>query len=170
MTDSFKCWQKTLIPSWRKFLVPLSWPHFLLFYNQVLIVFTLRFCIKLMKGSKKHCEPMQVPELDNKTLFLKSNGNKINSFTVFFSFDQDQLVIIHWHCQTECHKIRKLTKFNGDTCRTASVDIAPQSREILQTFAWCGNKLVSHQISNICKIRRFCGVISPLVFHKSSSN
>ena len=38
-------------------------------------------------------------------------------------------------CWKEGPKIRKLTKFNGDTSKD-SQDIGPQSREMLQTFVW----------------------------------
>ena len=47
---------------------------------------------------------------------------------------------IHRHRWKECLKIRKLTKFKGDTSK-GNEDISPKSREILKTFVWWGHEL-----------------------------
>lgn len=57
-------------------------------------------------------------------------------FHVFFSsFDEDQWAYIHRHCWKERLQISKFTQFKGDASK-ASEDIAPLSRQILQTFVW----------------------------------
>ena len=60
----------------------------------------------------------------------------------------DTLQKIHQHHWKELLEIGKIAKFESDLLKT-NKDIAPQSREILQTFVWW-NKLALHH-TNICK-------------------
>ena len=57
--------------------------------------------------------------------------------TVFSTLNMDQLGKIRQHYWKECLKICRTAKFQSDLLKT-NEDIAPQSRQILQTFAWWG--------------------------------
>ena len=54
-------------------------------------------------------------------------------FAVFSTFDMDKLGKTRWHHWKQRLKINKIAKFKSDLLKT-NKDIAPQSREILQTF------------------------------------
>ena len=57
--------------------------------------------------------------------------------TVFSTLYMDQLGKILQHYWKERLKISRTVKFQSDLLKT-NEDIAPQSRQILQTFAWWG--------------------------------
>ena len=77
----------------------------------------------------------------------------IDPSTVFSSFDTDQLFNIHEHCSKE--RLSKLAKFKGDTFE-ASKPIAPQSSQILQTFAWWVAQTCLNVFTDIRWYFQFC--------------
>ena len=81
-------------------------------------------------------------------------------FYGFLPFDMDKLGIIRRHHWKERLKSSKAAKFESDLLKP-NENIAPQSREILQTFVWWGHKLAHHQ-TNVCKSSKLCGAISLL--------
>ena len=52
----------------------------------------------------------------------------------------DQPMKFRWHHWKEHYKISKIAKFESDLLKL-NEDIAPESREILQTFVWCGAQI-----------------------------
>ena len=59
----------------------------------------------------------------------------IDLFAVFSTFDMDKLGKIRWHHWKQRLKINKIAWIESDLLKT-NKDIAPQSREILQTLVW----------------------------------
>ena len=61
----------------------------------------------------------------------------VDPSTVISSLNMDQLGKIRQHYWKERLKISRTAKFQSDLLKT-NEDIAPQGRQILQTFAWWG--------------------------------
>ena len=80
---------------------------------------------------------------------------------VFSTFGKDQLAKIHRYFYKERLKISKLTEFESDMSQT-SEDIAPQSREILQSFLGCGDKLCPLPPPSTTQTStKFCDFVEP---------
>ena len=130
----------------------------------------MEFCSTKLGKNNKNVSTDASQLLQLYMMYMSEYYVFIDTHTVFILglfqvFDNDQLTNIHWHCCKERLKIRKLTKFKGDTLLKWVKLLSQNFTDVFMVAAWnCSPP------TNVRKIQHSYRAISSFIFKKSSSN